>query len=170
MAVKLRLVRMGKPKQPTYRVVAADSRSPRNGRFIEILGTYEPRAGQGRAAHRDGGKAAAHLGRRRERMTDRGNDLDELDDDLDDDFGNRVEGGTARAVLAYIARAIVDEPDAVVVEAEERRGGVMLRLHVAPDDLGRVIGRRGRVAQAIRAVVRAAGSRDGIDAAVDIVD
>ena len=43
MAVKLRLVRMGKKKQPTYRVVAADSRSPRNGRFIEIIGTYEPR-------------------------------------------------------------------------------------------------------------------------------
>ena len=43
MAVKLRLMRMGKKKQPTYRVVAADSRSPRNGRFIEILGTYEPR-------------------------------------------------------------------------------------------------------------------------------
>ncbi len=44
MAVKLRLMRMGKKKQPTYRVVAADARSPRNGRFIEILGTYEPRA------------------------------------------------------------------------------------------------------------------------------
>lgn len=44
MAVKLRLVRMGKKKQPTYRVVAADSRSPGNGRFIEILGTYAPRA------------------------------------------------------------------------------------------------------------------------------
>ncbi len=44
MAVKLRLVRMGKKKQPTYRVVAADSRSPRNGRFIEIVGTYDPRA------------------------------------------------------------------------------------------------------------------------------
>jgi len=44
MAVKLRLMRMGKKKQPTYRVVAADSRSPRDGRFIEILGTYEPRA------------------------------------------------------------------------------------------------------------------------------
>jgi len=41
--VKLRLMRMGKKKQPTYRVVAADSRSPRNGRFIEIVGTYEPR-------------------------------------------------------------------------------------------------------------------------------
>lgn len=44
MAVKLRLMRMGKKKQPTYRLVAADSRSPRNGRFIEIVGTYQPRA------------------------------------------------------------------------------------------------------------------------------
>jgi small subunit ribosomal protein S16 len=43
VAVKLRLMRMGKTKQPTYRIVAADSRSPRDGRFIEIVGTYEPR-------------------------------------------------------------------------------------------------------------------------------
>lgn len=43
MSVKLRLMRMGKTKQPTYRVVAADSRSPRNGRFIDLIGTYEPR-------------------------------------------------------------------------------------------------------------------------------
>lgn len=43
MAVKLRLMRMGKKKQPTYRIVAADARSPRNGRFIEIVGTYDPR-------------------------------------------------------------------------------------------------------------------------------
>jgi small subunit ribosomal protein S16 len=43
MAVKLRLMRFGKTKQPTYRVVAADARSPRDGRFIEILGQYNPR-------------------------------------------------------------------------------------------------------------------------------
>jgi small subunit ribosomal protein S16 len=43
VAVKLRLMRMGKKKQPTYRVVAADVRSPRDGRFIEIVGTYDPR-------------------------------------------------------------------------------------------------------------------------------
>jgi len=43
VAVKLRLMRMGKTKQPTYRLVAADSRSPRDGRFIEVLGTYAPR-------------------------------------------------------------------------------------------------------------------------------
>lgn len=44
MAVRLRLMRMGKKKQPTYRVVAADQRSPRDGRFIEIVGTYNPRS------------------------------------------------------------------------------------------------------------------------------
>ena len=44
MSVKLRLMRMGKTKQPTYRLVAADARSPRDGRFIEIVGTYAPRA------------------------------------------------------------------------------------------------------------------------------
>jgi small subunit ribosomal protein S16 len=44
MAVKLRLMRMGKKKQPTYRLVASDARSPRDGRFIEIVGTYDPRA------------------------------------------------------------------------------------------------------------------------------
>jgi small subunit ribosomal protein S16 len=44
VAVKLRLMRMGKTKQPTYRVVAADGRSPRDGRFIEIIGTYQPRS------------------------------------------------------------------------------------------------------------------------------
>jgi small subunit ribosomal protein S16 len=43
VAVRLRLMRMGKKKQPTYRVVAADARSPRDGRFIEIVGTYDPR-------------------------------------------------------------------------------------------------------------------------------
>ena len=60
MAVKLRLVRMGKKKQPTYRVVAADSRSPRNGRFIEIVGTYDPRA-EPSAVRIDEGKALAWL-------------------------------------------------------------------------------------------------------------
>ena len=60
MAVKLRLMRMGKKKQPTYRVVAADSASPRNGRFIEILGTYEPRA-EPSVIKIDGDKAVAWL-------------------------------------------------------------------------------------------------------------
>jgi uncharacterized protein len=73
---------------------------------------------------------------------------------------------TAEKVLEYVATAIVDAPDDVEVEVDGRT----LRLHVAPDDMGKVIGRRGRVAQAIRTVVRAAGAKDGSDVNVDIVD
>jgi predicted RNA-binding protein YlqC (UPF0109 family) len=79
-------------------------------------------------------------------------------------------GAIPKAVLQYLARMIVDKPDDVVVEAEETRRGVMLRLHVAPDDMGKVIGRRGRVARALRTVVAAAGEQEGINAQVDIVD
>jgi small subunit ribosomal protein S16 len=60
MAVKLRLMRMGKKKQPFYRVVAADSTSPRDGRFIEILGTYDPRAEPSKVEI-DNGKAVRWL-------------------------------------------------------------------------------------------------------------
>ena len=88
----------------------------------------------------------------------------------DGDEGNRLVGSVPRAVLEYVAKAIVDDPDSVVVELEEGRRSVSLRLNVSPDDMGRVIGRRGRTAQAIRTVVRAAAAREGLDAHVDIVD
>jgi hypothetical protein len=88
----------------------------------------------------------------------------------DDMAGNRSEGSTPTSVLTYIAKALSDEPDAVVVQSEERRGSIRLRLHVAPEDMGRVIGRRGRTAQAIRALVGAAGAHDGVQTSVDIVD
>jgi uncharacterized protein len=103
-------------------------------------------------------------------MSEPGNELDD-DLDVDDDIGNRVVGAVPRNVLEYVARAIVDEPDAVAIEVEERRnGGVELRLHVSPDDMGKVIGKRGRVVQAIRTVVRAAGAAEGIEAQVEVVD
>jgi predicted RNA-binding protein YlqC (UPF0109 family) len=94
-----------------------------------------------------------------------------LENEEDVDNFNRVKGGMARAVLEYLAKSIVDDPDAVVIELEERRrGDVRLALHVSADDMGKVIGRRGRVAQAIRTVVRAAGAREDVDVSVDIVD
>lgn len=101
---------------------------------------------------------------------DDGNVVDDDFDEDDDDTGNRVVGALPRATLEYIARSIADDPDAVVVETDEGRHGVTLRLHVAPDDMGKVIGKRGRTAQNIRAVVRMAGQLDGVDAQVDIVD
>ncbi|HEY9456303.1 MAG TPA: KH domain-containing protein [Gaiella sp.] len=62
-------------------------------------------------------------------------------------------------LLAWIARGLVDEPDAVRVERVEEPDAVVLRLSVAPDDVGKVIGRQGRVARALRTLVRSAGAR-----------
>jgi len=102
-------------------------------------------------------------------------DLSMEDDDVDDDDeigaeGNRIVGGVPKGVLEYVARNIVDDPDGVFVETSERRGEVELRLHVSPSDMGKVIGRRGRVAQALRQVVAAAGTKEGVRASLDIVD
>jgi hypothetical protein len=75
-----------------------------------------------------------------------------------------------RELLEFLARELVDEPDAVEVTETEDDRGLLLSLHVAPDDMGKVIGKGGRTARALRAVVRAAGTRAGIHAAVEIVD
>jgi len=105
------------------------------------------------------------------------NTLDEadVDDDFDDDnedVGDAQTGraATATAVLEYIAKSLADEPDAVELEVSERGGKVVFSLSVGASDMGRVIGRRGRTAQAIRALVGAAGARDGVTTSVDIVD
>jgi uncharacterized protein len=62
-------------------------------------------------------------------------------------------------LVEYLARQLVDDPDSVRVEEEESEGAIVLRLHVAQDDIGKVIGRQGRVARALRAVVRAGAAR-----------
>ncbi len=97
-------------------------------------------------------------------------DVEDWDDDEGAEDGNRATSSTATDVLTYIARALADEPGAVVVRTEERRGAVRLQIHVAPDDMGRLIGRRGRTAQAVRTLVAVAGARDGVQTSVDIVD
>ena len=76
----------------------------------------------------------------------------------------------AAAVLTHVVRSIVDDPEAVVVESAPSRGKVKLEVRVGPGDLGRVIGRRGRTAQSLRTVVRAAATRDGVDVDVDFAD
>ena len=94
---------------------------------------------------------------------------DEAFDD-DDEDANRIEGTTARAVVEYLVASLVNESEAVTIEADTRGRKISFKVHVAPDDMGRVIGRRGRVAQAIRTVVEAAGAKDGMETNVDIVD
>jgi len=102
-------------------------------------------------------------------------DVNTIDAGYDDDFDEVDDGPapaalTATAVLEFIARSLADDPNDVSIEVENRGGKVVLSLSVGPDDMGRVIGRRGRTAQAIRALVGAAGARDGVVTSVDIVD
>lgn len=83
---------------------------------------------------------------------------------------NLILAPTATAVLQHVVRSIVDDPEAVTVDAREDDDKVYLEVRVGSGDLGRVIGRRGRTAQSIRTVVRAAASRDGVDVDVDFLD
>ena len=80
------------------------------------------------------------------------------------------EAPTAEAVCEYLVRELVDDPDAVGVETVDGRRGLTLEVSVGPGDMGRVIGRRGRMANAIRTVVRAAATKDGKEVDVDFVD
>lgn len=98
---------------------------------------------------------------------------DDFDDDFEDEIapeGNRVLGGKAKAVVEHVTRAIADEPDAIDVDVVERRDEVMLLVHADQSDMGRLIGKRGRVIQALRQLTRAAGAAEGIKASVDIVE
>jgi uncharacterized protein len=73
-------------------------------------------------------------------------------------------------LLAELARRLVDDPDAVRVEEIERDGAHVLQLHVAKDDVGKVIGRQGRIARALRTLVRASAAREGRRVLVEIAD
>ena len=118
-------------------------------------------------------------------MSDYDDDADEFDDDdfedeiapegnrLDDEVGgegNRISGARAQQVIELVARQLVDDPDGVFVDANERRDNVSILIHTSPGDLGRIIGKRGRVIQALRQVGRAAGSADGVKVTVEVAE
>lgn len=81
-----------------------------------------------------------------------------------------MSGAAAHDVLDFIVRELVEDPDSVSIEAVEDRGRVEFEVSVGPDDVGRIIGRRGHVIQSIRTIVRAAAGREGLDADVEILD
>lgn len=75
-----------------------------------------------------------------------------------------------KGLVEVVARALADAPDAVEVRETERRGATVLELHVAPGDLGRVIGRQGRTAAAVRTLLASAGEAAGKRVTLDIRD
>jgi predicted RNA-binding protein YlqC (UPF0109 family) len=73
-------------------------------------------------------------------------------------------------LIEWIARQLVDAPDEVRVERIEREDAIVFRLHVAPDDIGQVIGRQGRLARALRALVRTASARSDTRLLLEIAE
>ncbi len=101
------------------------------------------------------------------------NFVDNEDDDDDDEADvntKTVVAGNATSVLEYLVRAVVDDPDSVEVQVDDGGRRTTLNVTVAPGDMGRVIGKRGRVATAIRTVTRAAAVRDDVEVDIEFVD
>ena len=158
MAVRMRLTRVGSKKNPIYRVVVADQRSPRDGRFIEIVGRYNPQTDPS-TIELDEAKVTEWLGKGAQPS---------------DAVAKLIKAAGIALVVAelltWLAKQLVDDPDAVRVEQVEREDATVLELYVAPEDRGKVIGRQGRLARALRTIVRAsaAGSRKRV--ILDIVE
>jgi predicted RNA-binding protein YlqC (UPF0109 family) len=104
------------------------------------------------------------------------NEIDDVDADEEDDGdelgvdANTIPAATARDVCEYLVKAVVEDPEGVAVDVAERGRGTTIEVRVTPGDMGRVIGKRGRIAQSIRTVVRAAAVRDGATVDVDFVE
>ena len=98
---------------------------------------------------------------------------DDADVDIDDDGSYALTDDAAerlRVLVAYLAANLVDDPERVEVEARQRGGSVFISLRVPEEDLGKVIGRGGRIARAMRTALMISGSRYNIRASLDIED
>jgi predicted RNA-binding protein YlqC (UPF0109 family) len=77
---------------------------------------------------------------------------------------------SASELVEYVAKSLVDDPDAVSVEVQREGGGTVIELHVAEEDMGKVIGRNGSVAKALRTLLKVTAARDGSSVQLEIID
>ncbi len=154
MAVKIRLRRVGAKKAPFYRVVVADSRFPRDGRFIEEIGTYDP--------NKEPSEVKIDAEKAKQWIANGAQPTDTV-------------RGPAEEVQRSVSREGCTHAGAVAGSCPRSRGGqgrrqgyggrapragtIVYHLSVAEGDMGRVIGKQGRIAKAIRVVMRAAAVR-----------
>ena len=159
--VKIRLRRMGAKKEPYYRIVVADSRFPRDGRCIEEIGTYDPK-NEANAITIDADKAKQWI-KNGAQPSDTVRGLLKKANVLS------FRGIDMKDLLLYMAKSLVDDPDSVTVTEVEGETTV-LELRVAPEDMGKLIGRQGRIAKEIRTIIKSVAQRTGQKVSVEIVD
>jgi len=87
-----------------------------------------------------------------------------------DNIEPAVQEVNMKELLEYLARALVDNPDRVEVTSVEGEKSIILQLRVDPDDVGKVIGKKGRIAQAMRTLIKASATKEGRNAIVEIID
>ena len=167
MSVKIRLKRMGMKKKPFYRVVVADVRSPRDGRFIEEIGYYDPMTKPAEIkVNNDRAQYWLGVGAQ---PTDTVRILLKKSGAIEEKYFPKEERmPLMQELLTFVARSLVEHPDQVSVTETEGPEAIILELHVAEDDMGKVIGKQGRIAKAIRAVVKAATAKNSKPVFVEI--
>ena len=139
----------GSRKNPIWRIVVADRRSPRDGRTIETIGHYNPQT--------DPSTIVIDEDRARHWL-DHGAQPTRTVAGLLRTKGIEAVGSLMRDLVEFLARALVEDPDAVEVEEVEENGDLIVEVTVGGDDLGRLIGHGGRVANAIRTIAKAAAT------------
>ena len=162
MAVSMRLTRVGGKKDPQWRVVVADRRSPRDGRFIETLGRYNPQTDPSTIVLNE---------ERIRHWLDRGAQPSRAGPEAPQDPGHPLASAPCASCSSTSRGRWSTSPTrSKVEEFEEDDGTLVLELSVDDDDYGQVIGRGGRTAQALRTVVKAAAVKDNRRVLVDIVE
>ncbi len=165
MTVRIRLTRVGATKQPTYRLVVADARSARDGRAIDTIGHYNPRTDPielviDEAKAKDWLSKGAQPSDTVKRLLEAGRRHAEPE------VGPTM---AAAELVEYVAKSLVDDVDAVHVEVVNAEDGTIIELHVAESDMGKVIGRNGSVAKALRTLLKVTSARTGETVSLEIV-
>ncbi len=160
MAVRIRLTRLGRKKKPFYRIIVADSESKRDGKFLDVVGTYDPLKDPA-VINIDNDKLQEWLGKGALPTTT----VQEPDQEI-----IVCRTIVMEELIAVIARSLVDQPDAVKVTRTDEENNVILELAVAPEDLGKVIGKQGRTARALRSLLAASAAKVDKRSRLEIVE
>ena len=173
MPVKIRLARGGRKKRPFYKIVVASSEAPRDGRFIERIGTYDPLPDGNTGPDRQRQTPVlAGAGRKTDRYRSQPHSKAwkaELDSQL---LTQRIhpEETMLKELIEFMARALVDNPEKVRVSEIVGEQTSVIELRVSKEDLGKVIGKQGRTARAMRTILSAASTKIRKRAVLEIIE
>ncbi len=169
MAVKIRLKRVGAKNKPAFRIVVADGRSPRDGKFIEELGTYLPRK-KGDNFTLDLERAKYWVSKGAQPSETVASFIKKATKAAAAADRRKHRPWLMQAFLEYVVKGLVQNPEAVTITPVEREGTTVYELRLHPQDVGKIIGRQGMTINAIRSLLLAGSARKGLRCTLEIVE